>query len=104
MLKNETIYDQAAEEKKELFGFDIIDMKLPFEVYDEDELQEFFIRRKLVPYAGTYIKSGHHLLDFYNDMGKYSPTSSSCIFSKKSVFFGNKMRIVAADDELFDFE
>lgn len=104
MLKNDTIYDQAAEEKKELFGFDVIDMKLPFEVYDEDELQEWFIRRKLVPYAGTYIKSGHHLLDFYNDMGKYSPTSSSCIFSKKSVFFGNKMRIVSSEDELFDFE
>lgn len=103
-IKQASVYDNIEDDKRELFGFDIIDMKLPFEVYDGDDLMDFFKKNKLVPYAGTVNHSGDQLLDFYNDMADFTPTSSSCIFAKKSMFFGNKMRLVQSTDNTFDFE
>lgn len=101
---NQDKYSHLVDERRNLFGFDLIEMNLPFEVYDDEDIIEFFNKQKLVPYSGTVEKSGDNLLEFYNDMAEFSPTSSACIASKKSMFFSNKLNVVKASDSTFEFE
>lgn len=97
-------YDHLIDDRKRLFGFDIIEMDLPFEIYDGDDIKDVFYKRKLVPYAGTVERSGDNLLEFYNDMAEHTATSAACIFAKKSMFFANKLNVVKASDSIFQFE
>jgi hypothetical protein len=88
--------------KNDVIGFDEKDVLLPFEVFDADEVSDFFLKQKLRPFAGYDQYTGDNLLNFYNKMAEYSPTSSSCIESKKIIAFANKLTIVKKTNKDFD--
>lgn len=97
-------FSHLEEEGTNLFGFELIEMNLPFEIMDDEDLCKLFNDKKLVPYAGTMEKTGDNLLEFYNDMADFTPTSSACIYTKKIVSFGGKLQIVKSSSSIFDFE
>lgn len=85
-----------------LFGFDMLEDPLPFEVSDVDDIKEFFLKKKLVPYNGTTHSSGHGLLVFYDWMAKASVTSGACINAKKLTAFGGPIKVGYNYDPVFD--
>lgn len=86
----------------DLFGFDTIDLKLPFEAVDDDDIIDFFRKKKIVPYAGNFDVSGDRLLAFYEYMAENTPTSSACISSKAIVSFGSRLEIGKRFHPIFD--
>ena len=95
-------FTQVDNTEEELFGFDLIDAKMPFEVADPDEIADFFYKYKLVPYAGSRQGTGDSLLQFFDKMADVTPTSQACIESKKITAFGGKIKVCESFDNQFD--
>lgn len=97
-IKEDDIFDNSSS----LLGFDTVELKLPFEAVDDDDIIEYFRKEKIVPYAGTLEQSGDRLLNFYEYLAENTPTSSACIRSKELVSFGCRLEIGKRFDPVFD--
>lgn len=71
---------------------------IPNEVEDSSELLKFFQTYNFVPYAGSYLHSGHSLLVWYLALAKLSSTTGAAIKKLNSYAFGSKAMFVRTED------